>query len=415
MNFIIKGKKSGYVWIIIPVFALLVGGMAIGPKFLSTNYEKQIVKKEEQEVIEEKQIEKAKHIKIPEQVKAIYMTSCVVGTKDFRQELVDLIGETELNSIIIDIKDFSGTLSFPTQNEKWKYAWDESKCGTSDMKDFISYLHEKDIYVIGRITVFQDPLYTKRHPESAVKRASDGAVWKDHKGLSFIEVGAKDYWAHVVELAKESYELGFDEINFDYVRFPSDGNMEDIYFPHSNEIIVKNGKLGKQLALEEFFKYLDKELRADLPADSTQRPIISADLFGMTTTNSDDLNIGQVQERALPYFDFIAPMVYPSHYPNGFNGWANPNHYPYELIHFVMSEGVKKIENTLSSTTTPAYMKENVHKDQLRPWIQDFDYGGDYGPVEVREQIQAVYDVGLDSWMIWAPSNRYTREALNSD
>ncbi len=411
---IIKNKKAGFIWLAFPILALIVGGLAFGPKLLATKYDKglpneQNKKEETKEIVEEK----AKHISMPESVKAIYMTSCVVGTKDFRQELVDLVDETEINSIVIDIKDFSGTLSFEPKSEKLKPAWEESKCGTTDMKEFIETLHAKNIFVIGRITVFQDPFYTKNHPEDAVKRASDGAVWKDHKGLSFVEVGAERYWNYILELSKESYELGFDELNFDYVRFPSDGNMNDIYFPFSNETIVANGKLGKQIALEKFFKFLDKELRGDLPADTSKRPIISADLFGMTATNKDDLNIGQVLERALPYFDFIAPMVYPSHYPNNFNGWANPNDYPYEIIHFSMLEAVKRVDEMKIATTTPSVISEKIHKHQLRTWIQDFDYGGDYGPTEVREQIQATYDAGLTSWMIWAPSNRYTRGALN--
>jgi len=364
----------------------------------------------EEVVVEEKA--KTAHVPLPEAVKAIYMTACVVGTKDFRQDLVDLIDETELNSLIIDIKDFSGTISFPPQDPTLRTAWGAAECGTSDMREFIAELHSKGIYVIGRITVFQDPFYTKQHPELAVQRASDGATWKDHKGLSFIDVSAKPYWEYVKTLANESYEIGFDELNFDYVRFPSDGNMKDIHFPHSNSILVANPADGKQIALETFFAFLDAELRAGQPADTSIRPMISADLFGMTTTNTDDLNIGQVQERALPHFDFIGPMVYPSHYPNGFNGWSNPNNYPYELIHFVMSEGVQRIDDMLTSSTTPADVKAKVHKQQLRPWIQDFDYGGDYGPKEVRAQIQATYDAGLTSWMIWAPSNRYTRGAL---
>jgi hypothetical protein len=282
-------------------------------------------------------------------------------------------------------------------------------------REIVQALHEKGIYVIARITVFQDPFYAAKRPDLAVQKASDRSTWKDHKGLAFIDVGATEYWDYILELSRETYELGFDELNFDYVRYPSDGNMRDIYFPHSNDVLVADPRLGKQKKLEEFFKYLDKELRADLPPDVYQRPIISADLFGMTTTNTDDLNIGQVLERSLPYFDFIAPMVYPSHYPNGFNGWANPNHVPYELIHFVMSEGVKRVEAFKNATTTPAHIREKVHVQQLRPWLQDFKYGGDYGPKEVRAQIQATYDAGLTSWMLWAPSNRYTRAALLSE
>ena len=123
-------------------------------------------------------------------------------------------------------------------------------------------------------------------------------------------------------LSKDSYVAGFDELNFDYIRFPPDGNMKDIDFSWSK------GKT-KADVLEYFFAYLHDALK-------NTGAVISADLFGMTTTNTDDLNIGQVLERALPYFDYIAPMVYPSHYPPNFNGWKNPNHYPYELIKFVV-------------------------------------------------------------------------------
>jgi len=128
--------------------------------------------------------------------------------------------------------------------------------------------------------------------------------------------------------------------------------------------------------------------------------VLSADLFGMVTTNSDDLNIGQILEYAAPYFDYISPMVYPSHYPRGFNGWQNPNNYPYEVVNFSMSKAVEKLVN---ASTSPL---------KLRPWLQDFDYGGDYDIPEVKAQIQATYDAGLTSWMLWSASNRYTRGAL---
>ena len=131
-----------------------------------------------------------KHVPLPEQVKAIYMTSCVVGTPSFRQKLVDLVADTEVNSLIIDIKDFSGTISFLPESEEWLPAWQNSRCGARDMRDFISALHGINVFVIGRITVFQDPFYTAGHPDLAVKRADGVTVWKDYKGLSFIDVGA---------------------------------------------------------------------------------------------------------------------------------------------------------------------------------------------------------------------------------
>lgn len=366
------------------------------------------------------------HVPLPDAVKAIYMSQCVVGTKDFRQDLVDLVDETELNALVIDIKDYTGKLAFDTDNPKLAPSVSDA-CGATDMRAFIEYLHSKDIYVIGRITVFQDPFYSLQHPELAVKRASNGGVWKDHKGLSFIDVGAKPYWDFIVELTKESYNLGFDELNYDYVRFPSDGNMEDTYFSHSA------GK-SKPEALEEFFAYLrehvkDPALYADyihtgLPEGREAVPVTSADLFGMTTTNTDDLNIGQVLERALPHFDFVAPMVYPSHYPKTWNGFSNPNHYPYEVVYAAMKGGADRAVATttivaftgaepLSTSTIPIVYKKPIYdKKKLRTWIQDFDYGGDYDVAEVKAQIKATYDVGLNSWMMWAPSNRYTRGAF---
>jgi len=349
------------------------------------------------------------HLPTPERVKALYMTACVASTPTFREELVKLVDETELNSILIDIKDFSGYLSFkPTDTALADIV--SKRCRAPDMKDFIKKLHDKGIYVIGRITVFQDPVLTKARPELAVKKASDGSVWKDNKGLSFTDVGSKEVWDYIVSIAKESYAIGFDELNFDYVRFPSDGPMSDIAFTWS-------GNRKKADVLEDFFAYLHTEME---PVGA----VLSADLFGMTTTNTEDLNIGQVLERAAPYFDYIAPMVYPSHYPPHFNGWANPNKYPYEVIKYSMDRAVQRFRATstsvalrgidpISTTTKPMlYPKESWDIQKLRPWIQDFDYGGNYDVAEVKAQIQAVYDAGLTSWMLWAPSNRYTKGAL---
>lgn len=377
------------------------------------------------------------YVPIPDPLRAIYMTQCVVGTPSFRAELVNLIEETELNAVVIDIKDYTGKIAFTTEHPDLRDSVSD-QCGAADMRAFLELLHGKGIYVIGRITVFQDPYYSLAHPELAVKFADPtGAVWKDHKGLSFIDVGAKPYWDYIVTLSREAHALGFDELNYDYIRFPSDGPMQNIHFDWAGD------DTPKQVALEEFFSYLSAAMRSrdNLPPGVTP-PVISADLFGMVTTNYDDLNIGQVLERAMPYFDYIAPMVYPSHYPKNFNGWTNPNAVPYELIHFVLESAVRRataerttirhfdgtpimqtvvVPPTGSTTATTTkevfsgyYTKDAYEPDIIRPWLQDFDYGGDYDIAEVKAQIQATYDVGLDSWMLWAPSNRYTRGALQA-
>jgi len=349
------------------------------------------------------------HVATPEQVKGIYMSQCVVGTPSFREKLVRLVEETELNAIVIDIRDYTGYISFDTDHPLLK-EYVSTQCGASDMREFIAMLHEKDIYVIGRITTFQNPAYTKNHPDQAVQRKG-GGVWKDHKGLAFVDVGAKPYWETVVALAKESYDIGFDELNFDYIRFPSDGDMAATDYSWSR------GK-SKPEALEEFYRYLHAELQPEGMTPGVNAPVISADLFGMVTTNEDDLNIGQVLERALPYFDYICPMVYPSHYPSGFHGYKDVNAHSYGIVHFSMEEAVRRTTATTTSigsfaytrlgTSTPVlYEKPSYSASKMRPWLQSFDYPVTYTAAMVREQIQANEDAGLQGYLFWDPANKY--------
>lgn len=347
------------------------------------------------------------HLATPQAVKAVYLSQCGASSETLRTSVLKLAEETEVNAIVLDLKDYTGTVSFPSET-----AVSGGKgCTISDFRALVKHMHEQGIYVIGRLTVFQDPLYTKTYPERAVQRTG-GGVWHDYKGLAFVDVGARPFWDYIVTLAKEAHALGVDEINFDYIRYPSDGPMKEAVYTHSQGAHADN--------VERFFQYLSQEIRV---SQGGHQPVTSADLFGMTTTNTDDLNIGQVLERALPYFDYIAPMVYPSHYPKGFNGWDNPNQHVYDIIEFSMTRAVTRAQATTTKvfsfaherigTSTPALYKKQVYKPNvLRPWIQDFDYGGEYGPKEVRDQIQAAYDSGLNSWLIWSPSNRYTREAL---
>lgn len=351
-----------------------------------------------------------RHLATPKAVKALYMTQCAAASPSLRDHLIRLADETEINSIVVDLKDYSGAVVFDSST---KIAGGQG-CTYSAFPELIKTLHEHNLYVIGRLTVFQDPLYTKTHPDQAVQSAASGGAWKDRKGLSFVDVSAKPYWDYVVKLAQEAYELGVDELNFDYVRYPSDGNMADTRF-------IKNGS-SKAENLELFFKHLTSALPA---------PVLSADLFGMTTTNTDDLNIGQVLERALPYFDYVAPMVYPSHYPPQFNGWADPNKHPYDIVYFSLARAVARtvasttptislayqpIISATSSTSTPPlpklYQKPAYSANKIRPWLQDFDYPVVYTSAMVRTQIQATYDAGLNSWMLWDPANQYTPSAL---
>ncbi len=355
------------------------------------------------------------HVATPDAVKGIYMTACVAGTPSFRKKLVALVEETELNSLVIDIKDYSGTISFKTDNPILKEI-NGGGCRAGDMKEFIGALHEKGIYVIGRVTVFQDSYYTKAFPQLAVKKESDKTVaWKDYKGISFIDAGARDFWKYIAELSRESYAIGFDEINYDYIRFPSDGNMKDIYYPFSEEKLIADPSFGKAKVIQDFAKYINAEL-------SDTGAVLSADFFGYTTTNVDDLGIGQVLERALPYFDYVMPMVYPSHYNSGFIGIARPAESPYEVVNYSMRSAARRAgelrdaSSTISTTTKAVYLRNlansgdtEISSKQIRPWLQDFNLGAVYTPEMVRTQIQATYDAGLTSLVLWDAANTYTR------
>lgn len=330
------------------------------------------------------------HLPTPESVKAIYMTSWAAGTPSFRNRLTKLLDETEANAVVIDIKDYSGKLAFPIENEKIvMYGAAEKRI--PDIIELNNDLHERGVYVIGRVSVFQDLHMTEKRPDIAVLSAATGNTWKDQKGLSWVDPASREMWDYIVAIANESYKLGFDEINFDYVRFPSDGDIKNLQYP----IFINATTTSRRETLQKFFAYATGEIRKE-----KEYPKLSADLFGMTTTAVNDMGIGQVLEDALPYFDYVAPMVYPSHYPNGFNGWKNPAAVPYETISYVL-ESAK--ERAIAASSSPL---------KLRPWLQDFDLGAEYTAEMVRAQIQATYDTGLTSWMLWDPSNKYTPGAL---
>lgn len=328
------------------------------------------------------------YLPTPKAVKAIYLTSWVAGSKKLRDNLIKLIEQSEINAVVIDVKDYTGRIAFPV-TDPYLQKIGASEKRITDIRELIADLHQRQIYVIARISVFQDVYLSEARPELAVKRASDGRLWRDRKGVSWLDVSSREVWDYTVAVANEARAVGFDELNFDYIRFPSDGNMKDISYPFYHP-----DRQSKADALAEFFAYLHQALA------KTGAPL-SADLFGMVCTNQDDLGIGQVLEKAEPYFDFIAPMVYPSHYPAGYLNFSNPATKPYEVISHNLAIAGERLQ--LASST----------KHKLRPWLQDFNLGADYTADMIRAQHQAVYDQGLTSWMMWSPANRYTTSAYD--
>jgi hypothetical protein len=326
------------------------------------------------------------HIQTPSKVKAVYISAWVAGAPKYRDPIVKMLDETELNSIVIDVKDSTGRVSFDMPvSEIQKEGSIEKRI--KNIRELTDVLHKKNVYIIGRVAVFQDPYMTKKHPEWSITKKSDGGVWKDRKGLSFLDPAKKEVQDYIVSVAKGAYEEGFDEINFDYIRYPSDGNMKDINYH------LKAGETRSD-NIEKFFKYLSTEVKKE------KNIPISADLFGLTTEATDDMGIGQIWEKALPYFDFLCPMVYPSHYPAGHMGFKNSADHPYEIINQAIISAIIKTDKVAGD------------KNKIRPWLQDFDMGATYTKELIQKEFKAVYDNGLNSWMLWDPSNKYTPSAL---
>ncbi|TSC81834.1 MAG: hypothetical protein G01um101419_742 [Parcubacteria group bacterium Gr01-1014_19] len=335
----------------------------------------------------------------PDKIKAIYATSWSASSEKKLRYIIDLIKETELNAVVIDVKDYSGYLAYNTELELPK-KYNAVELRIPQLNKLIKRLHDENIYVIGRISVFQDQRLALARPELALYSSTTGATWKDHKGLTWMDAASTEVWDYNIAVAKEILSRGFDEANLDYIRFASDGDLNDIKYPSWDE------KQLKTRVMKDFFEYV----RFQIPDGR-----ISADLFGLVTVNKDGLGIGQHLEFAAPNFDAVAPMTYPSHYFPGFIGFENPADHPYEVIKYSMDSAVKRMVDFQSlSSTTPLTVK-------MRPWFQDFNLGANYDSEKVRAQIQAWEDSvaghpELDGgWMLWNPSNLYTREALAAE
>jgi hypothetical protein len=373
----------------------------------------------------------------PSVIKAIYLTSWSAGSERTIANVIRLTQETEINAVVIDIKDYSGHILYDIQNA------DVSRYGAKDVRipklnSVIKKLHDAGVYVIARQTVFQDPVLAKARLDLAVQKdvlvapavvarvgtstrvitatTTRRTQWLDNKDLGWIDPGAQEAWDYNIAIARDASARGFDEINFDYIRFPSDGVLSTMKFTH-----YAAATMYKVTQIKQFFEYLRKE---------TEGIVISADLFGLVTVNNDDLGIGQNLKVAAPYFDVIAPMTYPSHYAKGFIGLQNPGAHPYEVIDYSLERAHEKLKGTeevcevqekrvgTSTVSERVCTTETVYsKTKLRPWLQDFDLGADYDAEKVRAQINAV-DENLkgtplyNGWMLWAPSNIYTRGAL---
>jgi hypothetical protein len=355
----------------------------------------------------------------PTIVKALYSTAWAAGSASKLKYLIGVIKKANLNGIVIDIKDYSGYVAYHTGIPEVEASGAENEIRIFYPNALLKQLHDNNIYVIGRLTVFQDPILAKAHPEWAVHNSLTGKGWTDRNGLGWMDPGSRNVWDYNIEIAKDALTRGFDEINFDYIRFPSDGNLNSMTFGFWDE------NTPMRETLRKFFKYLRDKL-----GDAK----ISADLFGLATVESQDLGIGQVIEDAYSYFDYVSPMVYPSHYHAGFLGYKNPAKYPYEVVKYSMESALQRLRNyelgirnngaTITTTTATTTLPDSsfiIHNARLRPWLQAFDLGAVYDKAMIQKQIKAVEEVlrpaaapeqnlaagAFAGWLLWDPANIY--------
>ncbi|MTI60613.1 MAG: GTP-binding protein [Firmicutes bacterium] len=320
-----------------------------------------------------------KELYLPEfHVKGIYVTGWVAGSEKI-SALINLVDNTVLNTMVIDIKDQLGHLSYKS-NVPLAREIGANRRKIKNIKVLIDELHSRGIYVIGRIVVFKDALLANKRKDLSLKlEQSDNTIIKSD---NWVDPSQKEIWDYNLALAREAVEIGFDEIQFDYIRYPALARK-----PYQAVVDKEN----KSQYINSFAQYVRDEL------DLLNTPV-SIDVFGLTTAVNDDLGIGQNFKELSNIVQIISPMVYPSHYSAGSYGIPVPDREPYQIIYKSLIDAQEKISDN-----------SNV---VIRPWLQDFSLGYKYSLKDVQEQIKAVEKLGLTEWLLWNPSSKYTIETL---
>ncbi len=310
---------------------------------------------------------------------AVYLTVYGIGSSSLRGGALALARTGRINALVIDLKGDRGFIPYPSMIPLARKDGARTLTTIRDLSALATQLHQAGIYAIARIVVFKDnPLATSR-PDLAVKR-SDGSLFRDREGLAWVDPFQPEVRAYNIAIAVEAARAGFDEVQFDYVRFPD--VAQKLRFTQAPT---------QDLRIQAIDRFLSEAHEALIPYNV----FLGVDIFGYVCWNTNDTGIGQHLENILPLVDYLSPMVYPSGYKYGIPGCQAPVAHPYEVV-----------RNTLENAH-----KRGVSPIRLRPWLQGFrDYAFDrriFGPPQVKEQIRAARDFGSDGWMIWNPRNRY--------
>lgn len=350
--------------------------------------ETETTEKEEEPIILETEPEEPERIPVP--VKGIYISAYVAGTPDMMDNIIEQIDKTEINAVVIDVKDDNGRITFAMDSPVVTELGAVKKF-IPDIQGLMAKLKEHDIYTIARVVAFRDPYLAEAKPELSLK-LGNGEIYRDNKGLAWVNPYKKEAWDYLVEVGKEAHKAGFDEIQFDYIRFSTERGMNDVVYDEADT----QGRTKTEI-ITEFIDYAYEEL-------SKEGVFVAADVFGAIIGGGQDSDsVGQSYGEMAKHLDYICPMIYPSHYGDGNFGIEHPDTQPYDTILAALQK---------SKADLRTFESQGERQAVVRPWLQDFTASYlanyiEYGDAEIRAQIQAVYDAGYDEWILWSAACKY--------
>ncbi len=324
----------------------------------------------------------------PDSVRALYVNAWASGSRSRMENLIRIADETEINAMIIDIKESDTFLSY--SETKIPLALEigaHTRPATKWLPALIDTLNAHGIFSIARIVVFKDRMLAEKKPELAIRHAN-GSVWKDNKGGPWVNPYDKRVWDYNIAIAKEALDMGFGELQWDYVRFPDVTNSARavMRYPGSDSVSRADN-------IRNFIAYSKEQLAEyNVP--------VTADIFGLVTHLEGDVEIGQHMEKIVSVADAVLPMVYPSHYAAGLYGFAKPIANPYQIVRLAITDAVERANFVRDSTGKPV--------GEVMPWLEAMSIrGATYGAAELRAQIQGTYDAGAKSWALWNPGSKF--------
>ncbi|MBW3573002.1 MAG: putative glycoside hydrolase [Gemmatimonadetes bacterium] len=330
----------------------------------------------------------------PPIIRGIYVSSYAIGNPVKRAALLALADSTEINAFVVDVKDEDG-VRYPSEVAVAREAAHERSIPVRDLKAVVDTLRAHGIHPIARVVVFKDPRLSRLKPEWSI-RTPGGAVWRDRQGLSWVSPWDRDVWEMNIAVAEEAVRAGFREVQFDYVRFPEQ------YRSLPLQVHPEADSTGNRTdAIAGFLAAARDRLH---PLGAT----VTADVFGLSMNDPRDVGIGQQWERLSSITDALLPMVYPSHYfPTHLAGISRPNRMPFETVRASVGMGVVRSDRLRAAGVEPA---------RIVPWLQAFtatwnDRGFPYGPQQARDQIRALYELGIEDWIFWHPGSNYAQIA----